>query len=182
MKRIARATGLEPRGVMRRVIGPLDPSWAYCTGIGGGVAGAGGCAEGAYNGSMRYLAVDPGGKRVGLAFGDDATGVVTPLEIIAYAGLADCSRAIAAAAERHRADRVVIGLPTDADGNRTPACRRSEALARRLEERGLEVVFQPEFMTTTEARRRARETGVPRANPIDHLAAQVLLEEHLARI
>ena len=31
---------------------------------------------------MRYLAIDLGGKRTGLAVGDDETGVVTPLRVV----------------------------------------------------------------------------------------------------
>ncbi len=31
---------------------------------------------------MRYLAIDLGGKRTGLAVGDDETGVVTPMRVV----------------------------------------------------------------------------------------------------
>jgi len=42
------------------------------------------------------------------------------------------------------------------------------------------VALQPEFLSTREARQRAREAGLPPDRPVDHLAAQVILEEHLA--
>ena len=128
---------------------------------------------------MRCLGVDLGGKRVGLAVGDDATGLVTPLEVIAYRGVEAAAEALATAARRHGAERVVIGLPTRADGTETPACRRSHAVAAAVAERGLEVHLQPEYLTSDEARRRARAAGLPADRPIDHLAAQVILEEHL---
>ena len=34
---------------------------------------------------MRYLAIDPGTKRIGLAVGDDETGIVSPVTVIEYA-------------------------------------------------------------------------------------------------
>ena len=129
---------------------------------------------------MRYLGVDPGGKRLGLAVADDATGVVSPLEVIGYGGAAGAARAIATAADRHNATRVVIGLPTRADGSETPACRRSRTLAEEVASLGLEVVLQPERLSTREARRRAAEAGLPRDRPVDHLAAQIILEDFLA--
>lgn len=129
---------------------------------------------------MRVLGVDPGARRLGLAVADDATGVVTPLEVVGYHGVAAAAEVVAAAAAEHRAARVVVGLPTAADGAETPACRRSRALAAALAALGLEVDLQPEFLTTDEARRRAREAGAPRDRPVDHIAAQVILEEYLA--
>lgn len=128
---------------------------------------------------MRYLGVDPGGRRLGLAVGDDGTGVVTPLETVEVSGVRGAAAVVVAAVARHRAQRVVVGLPVAADGSRTPACRRSEALAEALSARGLDVVLAPEHLSTHEARRRAREAGVPRGRAIDHLAAAVLLEDHM---
>ena len=128
---------------------------------------------------MRSLAVDLGGKRFGLAVGDDATGVATPLDVLPYRGVAAAAATIAATARRLAAGQVVIGLPTRSDGSETPACRRSHAVAAALAELGIEVSLQSEHLSTNEARRRAREAGLPSDRPVDHLAAQVILEEHL---
>ena len=129
---------------------------------------------------MRYLGVDPGGKRLGLAVADDATGIVTPLEVIPYRGVATAAADIAARVRTHDAQQVVVGLPTTADGEPTAACRRSHALARALHGLGLDTVLQPEYLSTNEARRRARDAGLPRERPVDHLAAQIVLEEYLS--
>ncbi len=128
---------------------------------------------------MRCLGVDLGGKRLGLAVGDDATGVATPLEVVPYRGVQAAAEMLVAAARRHGAERVVIGLPTRADGTETPACRRSHAVAAAVAELGLEVRLQPEYLSTDEARRRARAAGLPGDRPVDHLAAQVIVEDHL---
>jgi len=129
---------------------------------------------------VRYLAVDPGGRSIGLAVGDDETGVVSPLTVLRSGGARRASGEIAATARRVGAERVVVGLPTTVDGEHTPACRRSEVLAEALRALGLEVELQPEHLSTREARRRAREAGLPASAAVDHLAAQVILEDYLA--
>lgn len=116
---------------------------------------------------------------MGLAVGDAATGVVSPLEILPYRSAAQAAALIAERARRLGVGCIVVGLPTGADGERTPACRRSEVIAAELEKQGLRVALQNEYLTTNEARRRAREAGVPPRRPVDHLAAQVLLEQYL---
>lgn len=117
---------------------------------------------------------------MGLAVGDDITGIVTPLDVVPFHNLDSAAQLIAARIEETGASLLVIGLPTLADGTRGPACRRSEGLADALKALGLTVHFQSEFLTTDEARRRARSAGRPPAQPVDDLAAQVLLEEYLA--
>ncbi len=129
---------------------------------------------------MRVLAIDPGAQRVGFAIGDDMTGVATPRGVEAWRGVAAEVDRVARLADELGVDVVVIGLPTDVDGADTPACRRSRALAEALTGIGLQVVLQPEVLTTDEARRRARAVGRRPRAPVDDLAAQVILEEFLS--
>jgi putative Holliday junction resolvase len=129
---------------------------------------------------VRYLGVDPGGKRVGLAVGDDTTGVVSPLEIVPYEGVERAARKIAELAAKVGAARVVLGLPTREDGSQGPAARRSERLAEALTSLGIDIALQSEFLSTDEARRRARAAGRPSRRAVDDIAAQVLLEEYIA--
>lgn len=116
---------------------------------------------------------------MGLAVADDATGVASPLEIAPYEGAAHAARRIAATLKKVGATCVVLGLPTRQDGSPSPACRRSEKLAAELEGLGVEVVLQREFLSTNEAHRRAQVVGRQRRQPVDDLAAQVILEEFL---
>jgi putative Holliday junction resolvase len=128
---------------------------------------------------VRYLAVDPGGRKIGLAIGDDDSGVASPLGIEPYEGVDQTARKIAALAEESSVGRVVLGLPTLEDGSEGPAARRTERLAEALVGLGVDVFLQREFLTTNEARRRARAAGRSPRQPADDLAAQVLLEEFL---
>jgi len=117
---------------------------------------------------------------MGLAVGDDTTGVTSPLEIVPYEGVERAAQQIAALAAKVGATRVVIGLPTLEDGSRGPASRRTDRIVEALEALGVEVASQSEFLSTDEARRRARTAGRPPRQPVDDIAAQVILEEHLA--
>jgi len=131
---------------------------------------------------MRFLGIDPGGKRLGLALGDDVTGLVTPLEVVPYGGCEKAAEVIAAAVKAYGAELVIIGIPTSSEGARTPGCARSEALAAALGERGIETDLQAEYLTTNEARRRGRITGRRPDRPVDDIAAQVIVEEYLERL
>lgn len=116
---------------------------------------------------------------MGLAVGDDTTGLASPLAVVPYEGLERAAAEVVRRAGELGAECVVLGTPLAADGSRTDACRRSEQLAAAIGARGLLVVLQGEHLTTNEARRRARAAGRGSRRPIDDLAAQVLLEEYL---
>ncbi len=117
---------------------------------------------------------------MGLAVGDDQTGVVSPLETVKSSGLADAARIIADTVVRIGAGKVVLGVPALADGSLGPAARRSKLLAEAVRKLGVEVDLQSEYLSTDEARRRARDIGRPRNRPVDDLAAQIILEDYLA--
>ncbi|MEJ2582184.1 MAG: Holliday junction resolvase RuvX [Acidobacteriota bacterium] len=129
---------------------------------------------------MRYLGVDPGGRRMGFAAGDDVTGVVSPLEVAPFRNTKDAVCLILELARKINAACIVVGLPIGVDGTRGPACLRSEKLAAELTAQGIEVALQGEYLSTDDARRRARSVGRPARSPVDDIAAQILLEEYLA--
>jgi len=131
---------------------------------------------------MRILGVDPGARRIGLAVGDDLTGIVTPLEIVPYKGAKGAARHLGETAERVGAECIVLGLPAGADGTVGPAAQRTKALAEELRALGFEVELQTEYLSTNEARRRARSAGHRPDRPVDDFAAQVILEEYLERV
>lgn len=116
---------------------------------------------------------------MGLAVGDDVTGVVSPLEVVPYGGIAKAAKLIAATAKRMSAELVVVGLPALADGSTGSAARRSHQLAEELHHLGVQVALQSEYLSTNEARRRARSAGRRPDRPVDDIAAQVVLEEYL---
>jgi len=127
------------------------------------------------------MAVDPGARRMGVALATPEVSLVAPLAVVPYEGCVKAAETISQLADEHDVWLVVIGLPGTKDGDETPACRRSRVLAQQLTESSrLEVRMHSELLTTREARRRARELGRPPRQPVDDLAAQVLLEDFLS--
>ncbi|MEM8836138.1 MAG: Holliday junction resolvase RuvX [Planctomycetota bacterium] len=80
---------------------------------------------------MRWLAIDLGGKRTGLAIGSDETGLATPLRVIEHAldDTAEIERALAKAIEEQEPDGLVVGLPLNMDGSAGPPAKRVRHLA-----------------------------------------------------
>lgn len=89
----------------------------------------------------RYLAVDLGDRRTGLALGDPVGRIAGPLQVLdiplAHRGGLDLLDAIArvADAELGPRDAIVIGLPLNMDGSEGPRAALTRAFAQRLGER-----------------------------------------------
>ena len=82
--------------------------------------------------ARRFLAVDVGGKRTGLALGDTLTRMAMPIEVLHVPrgpGLLD---AIAKAVQQHGPDAIVMGLPLNMDGSEGPAVQQAEDLVELL--------------------------------------------------
>ena len=123
---------------------------------------------------MRWLAVDAGTVRVGLAICDPDERLAIPLEIVSASAAYPAIRAIAA---REGVEGVVVGLPLHMGGSEGDAA----AMARRLGDRiasglGLPVEYEDERLTSDEAKRLGG-----RGKPTDDIAASLILEQFLAR-
>jgi putative pre-16S rRNA nuclease len=130
----------------------------------------------------RWMAIDWGERRIGLAISDPAGIIASPAGVIVRrtgkrAPVAELVRR----SEALEARGVVMGLPLDGNGNETPRsmeCRRVAAeLARRT---SLPVALVDERYTTAAALRGVRESGGKardRKQDVDALAAAVLLQQ-----
>ncbi len=72
---------------------------------------------------MRYLAIDLGDKRTGLAVGDDETGLATPAATLPVAPGPPLVDAILRMIRELDADTLVLGLPLNADGSEGPRAK-----------------------------------------------------------
>jgi putative Holliday junction resolvase len=132
----------------------------------------------------RWMAIDWGEKRIGLAISDPLGIIASPAGVIVRragkrAPIAELMRRM----ETLEARGVVMGLPLDGNGNDTPRsleCRRvATELARRT---ALPVALVDERYTTAAALRGVREQGGharDRRDDVDALAAAVLLLQAL---
>ena len=101
---------------------------------------------------MRFLGIDYGTKRIGLAISDDSGRIAFPKEIVKNDSTA-VSR-IGSIIKDERIEGVVIGESSDLNGNDNTIQGKIKSFANELKQLSLvEVVFQKEFMTSVEARR-----------------------------
>jgi putative Holliday junction resolvase len=133
---------------------------------------------------MRYLAIDPGEKRTGLAVGDDRTGIVSPLAIITTTARHELLRQIAKAVTAHAPDALVLGIALNMDGSKGPAAKKTRQLAGELAVHlGLKVHLFDERLTSYAAEGKLNQSGLThqgKKKRRDALAAATLLEDFLA--
>ena len=133
---------------------------------------------------MRYLAIDLGAKRTGLAAGDDVLRLVQPVEVIDVPRGPALSDALARAVERHGPDALVVGLPLNMDGSEGAAAAEVRAFGATIAARtGLAVHFHDERLSSFEADQRMARTGRTHREKKqlrDALAACAILESYLA--
>ncbi|MCH7920000.1 MAG: Holliday junction resolvase RuvX [Planctomycetes bacterium] len=130
---------------------------------------------------MRYLAIDYGTKRTGLAICDPREIVSSPLTIL-HGGEALCRR-IAEIARQEKVEAFVVGLPLNMDDSEGFQAKRVRAfadhLARTLD---LPVLFQDERLSSYAAAEKLAECGPGRAKKgklLDALAAAEILTAFL---
>jgi putative holliday junction resolvase len=139
---------------------------------------------------VRYLAIDLGDKRTGLAVGDTITGMVSPagvLEIpVSAAGGDELLRALAKAVDEHLgpSGELVLGLPINMDGTEGPRAKAVRQFAARIGERCARVVhFQDERLTSAAAdwsMARSGMTHKEKKSRRDAIAAAAILSDFLA--
>ena len=131
---------------------------------------------------MRFLGIDPGEKRIGLAVGDDL-GIASPLDALTQGRLEERWAALAAVVKAQRITEMVVGCPFNMDGTIGPAATKAEAFAAELRTRfGLPVHLADERLTSHAAEqsiakkklRQVRSSGL-----VDSRAAAILLGDYL---
>jgi putative holliday junction resolvase len=132
----------------------------------------------------RFLAVDYGRKRIGLAIADPLGMIATPVGFIARReGKRPPITKILARAEELEARGFVVGLPLDGAGEETEWTAEVRALGAEIAKRtGMPVRFLDERFTTAVALRTMKELGEStrgRKGDVDSLAATVLLQNAL---
>jgi len=76
----------------------------------------------------RWLGVDHGTKRIGLAVGG-ADGITTPLEVIGASPADNAVKFILRQADMYGVEGVVVGLPLNMDGSEGPQAALARSLA-----------------------------------------------------
>jgi putative Holliday junction resolvase len=132
---------------------------------------------------MRFMGIDPGMRRVGLALGDDDTGLASPHKTLVRVDDPSLLRALLSEVRENEVESVVLGLPLRMSGLEGPEAKRARALGHAIEQYAkLTVVLWDERLTTVSAERQLRGAGLrgeKKKGLIDQAAATVLLQSYL---
>lgn len=138
---------------------------------------------------MKILAIDPGGKRIGLAATDALHLTTRLLPVLQVKNLGASLPELVSLIIKEEFEKVVVGLPLNMDGSEGAAAKAAKALAQKLGEALKKkkvdclVELWDERLTSFEAEQRTRQQGVAKAKAkafLDSVAAEVLLEDYLA--
>lgn len=134
--------------------------------------------------SGTLLGFDFGTRRIGIAVGEGESGLAHPLETIDAEDNATRFARIAGLIAEWRPVALVVGLPLSLEGEAHAMTQRCRRFANQLHGRfNLPVFFVDERLTSAEAAERLREAGGAQRQKksLDQLAAQRILQDHLAR-
>jgi len=133
--------------------------------------------------TMRYLAIDLGDKRTGLAVGDDETGLATPAAALPVPRGPALVEAILRMIREHDVDTLVLGLPLNADGTEGPRAKSTRQFGVSLQDAvDMPIYYQDERLTTYAANQRLARTGrthKQKKAARDAIAAAEILQDFL---
>lgn len=133
---------------------------------------------------MKYLAIDYGLKRTGLALSDPEGSFVFPRATIIMKGKDAFFEELFALAHVEKAEAFVVGLPLRLDGSESETTRMVRNFAARLKRRTpLPVYLMEETLSSYEAENTLKASGLggkKLADALDRQAAVAILESFLA--
>lgn len=131
----------------------------------------------------RYLGVDYGKERVGIALSDETGTMASPLEVLPLKPFRKFLGAMKRIIREHEISCIVVGIPRNMDGSYGPSAEAARDFATRLRE-ALTVPIEPfdERLTTVQASKSLRDAGKSakkQKKQIDSAAAQIILQTYL---
>lgn len=134
----------------------------------------------------KFIGVDYGLERTGLAFGDEETGMVFPLTTLVLKNFPTREALLDTMATKiieTGADALVVGLPLAFDGGETERCAIVRNFVKRMKKRlDLPFYFMSEYLSSAEAWAELRESGAKfqkRKAVLDQAAARKILQSFL---
>lgn len=130
----------------------------------------------------RLIGIDHGSRRIGLAVSDGMGISARELTILRRGACAEDFEKIRAIAKREHAVGFVVGMPQNPnapDGIHTQADTVRQWIARFREQTELPIVEVSEYLTSEEAHELARQRQRHSREPVDDLAARIILQSYL---
>ncbi len=126
---------------------------------------------------MRYLGIDHGDVRIGLALSDESGLIARPLQIILHVAREADAATVAKVAKDKQTQKIIIGLPTDGDGGIGHQARKVQRWVEALKAvTDLPIEFWDESFSSIEADATPNQK---RGHPNDDRAAAVMLQSYL---
>ncbi len=132
---------------------------------------------------MKFLGIDYGLKRIGLAKGDDINYMAFPLGCIINKNIDFVMSEILKISEKEKFDIIVIGLPLDTHLEETEQSVLTRKFGNTLKEKlDLPVFFENEIFSTQEATNKWPSQKFKKIGLIDQTAALIILQSHFDKI
>lgn len=132
-----------------------------------------------------YLCFDFGMKQIGVAVGNTLTQEARPLAVLPATQGKPRWEDVEMLLKEWQPEAIIVGNPLDEDGTATELSLKAERFARQVTGRfGTSTLLHDERFSSKEAKIRAKELGHKGdyiKNPIDDLAAAIILESWLTR-
>jgi putative holliday junction resolvase len=132
---------------------------------------------------MRYLGIDLGSKRIGLALSDETGLIATPLTTLQVRNEPQVFADIIQTVNEYDIAKIIVGLPIMLNGTEGIEANRARAFADRLKQKiNIEIDLMDERLTSIEAERRMTELRIKkqkRKANIDSAAAAIFLQTYL---
>lgn len=130
---------------------------------------------------MRFLGIDYGTKRIGLALSDQGAALAFPLDVLSAGGNASARAVeyIVDVCKREHVDGIVMGESRNFKGEENIIMKEARMFAQKIETAtGLPVSFELELMSTIQAERLQGRADAQK-DTIDASAAAVILQSFL---
>ncbi len=124
---------------------------------------------------MKYIGIDYGTRRIGVALSDESGSMAFPEKIMENHGLESAAGAIITLAQERGAEAIVMGESKNYKGEANAVQQEIEVFKKLLEAK-LPVYFQNETMSSAEAAR-----SQPQNDTLDASAAAIILNNFLTR-
>lgn len=135
----------------------------------------------------KYLAIDYGDKRVGLAISDFDKLIAFPRETITFKSKSGLIRKISELCSSESVSKIILGLPIEMDGSFGDRFVKTQKFGDLLKEElsNISVEYFDERLTTKQATKKLHQQGFAEKHQKgqkDMISAQIILEAYLSQM
>jgi len=134
----------------------------------------------------RFLGLDVGAKRLGVALSDSEGRIATPLAVLDVVGLKTDPSPLVRLIDEWDIATIVVGLPKSLDGSEGLQAQEVRAITETLVGGlGVDVIYSDERLSSVEASRSLRSAGISEKQArgtVDMIAASLILQTYLDRM